>query len=90
MDPSKRLISLDAFRGLVIAFMITVNTPGSWRQIYAPLRHASWHGCTPTDLVFPFFLFIVGVAMWFSFRKYDHAATPEAIKKVLKRTALIF
>lgn len=90
MDSSKRLVSLDAFRGLVIAFMITVNTPGNWQQIYAPLRHASWHGCTPTDLVFPFFLFIVGVAMWFSFRKYDHAATPEVIKKVLKRTALIF
>lgn len=90
MDPSKRLISLDAFRGIVIAFMITVNTPGTWKQIYAPLRHASWHGCTPTDLVFPFFLFIVGVAMWFSFQKYDHAATPDAVKKVLKRTALIF
>lgn len=90
MDSSKRLVSLDAFRGLVIAFMITVNTPGTWRHIYAPLRHASWHGCTPTDLVFPFFLFIVGVAMWFSFQKYDHAATPEAIQKVLKRTALIF
>ncbi len=90
MDPSKRLVSLDAFRGLVIAFMITVNTPGSWQQIYAPLRHASWHGCTPTDLVFPFFLFIVGVAMWFAFRKYNHTATPEAVRKVLRRTGLIF
>jgi predicted acyltransferase len=90
MDPSKRLVSLDAFRGLVIAFMITVNTPGSWQQIYAPLRHASWHGCTPTDLVFPFFLFIVGVAMWFAFRKYNHTATPDAVRKVLRRTGLIF
>jgi len=90
MDQSNRLLSLDAFRGLVIGFMITVNTPGTWGKIYAPLRHAAWHGCTPTDLVFPFFLFIVGVAMWFSFRKYDHSANPEAVRKVLKRTALIF
>jgi len=90
MDQSNRLLSLDAFRGLVIGFMITVNTPGTWGKIYAPLRHAAWHGCTPTDLVFPFFLFIVGVAMWFSFRKYDHIANPDAVRKVLKRTALIF
>lgn len=90
MDQSNRLLSLDAFRGLVIGFMITVNTPGTWDKIYAPVRHAAWHGCTPTDLVFPFFLFIVGVSMWFSFRKYDHMASPEAVRKVLKRTALIF
>lgn len=90
MDVPKRLVSLDAFRGLVIAFMIIVNTPGNWQHIYPPLRHAAWHGCTPTDLVFPFFLFIVGVAMWFSFRKYNHTATPEALKKVLKRTIRIF
>jgi predicted acyltransferase len=87
---SKRLISLDVFRGATIAFMITVNNPGSWSHIYAPLGHAKWFGCTPTDLVFPFFLFIVGVAMWFSFAKFGHKLTPEAGKKILKRTFLIF
>jgi len=58
-----RLASLDAFRGLTIAGMILVNDPGSWRFVYPPLRHAEWHGWTPTDLVFPFFVFIVGVAI---------------------------
>ncbi|MBU4443990.1 hypothetical protein KJ656_02755 [bacterium] len=87
---SMRLVSLDVFRGATIAFMITVNNPGSWSHIYAPLCHAKWFGCTPTDLVFPFFLFIVGVAMWFAFAKFDHKLTPEAGKKILKRTLLIF
>ena len=59
-----RLVSLDIFRGLTVAFMIIVNTPGSWEYVYSPLRHAKWHGCTPTDLVFPFFLFIVGVLVF--------------------------
>ena len=58
-----RLTSLDAFRGLTIAAMILVNNPGSWSYVYPPLRHAEWHGWTPTDLIFPFFLFIVGVAI---------------------------
>ena len=52
---AKRLIALDVLRGLTIALMIMVNTPGSWSYVYPPLRHAEWHGCTPTDLVFPFF-----------------------------------
>ena len=86
----KRLVSLDMFRGATIALMITVNNPGSWSHIYAPLRHAKWFGCTPTDLVFPFFLFIVGVAMWFAFKKFDHKFTPAARNKILKRTILIF
>ena len=55
---NSRLISLDFFRGLTIAAMIVVNDPGSWSYVYPPLRHAEWHGVTPTDLVFPFFLFI--------------------------------
>ena len=59
----ERLLSLDFFRGLTVAAMILVNNPGSWGNIYAPLEHAAWHGCTPTDLVFPFFLFIVGVSI---------------------------
>ncbi len=66
-SPPGRLASLDAFRGLAIAGMILVNNPGSWSHVYAPLRHAAWHGATPTDLVFPFFLFGIGVAMSFSF-----------------------
>ena len=61
-----RLISLDAFRGITIIGMILVNNPGSWSHVYPPLLHAEWHGWTPTDLIFPFFLFIVGVAMSFS------------------------
>jgi predicted acyltransferase len=65
-----RLKSLDVFRGIAIASMILVNNPGSWKQVYPPLEHAEWHGCTPTDLVFPFFLFIVGCAMSFSLSKY--------------------
>lgn len=62
-----RLASLDAFRGLAVAGMILVNNPGSWSHVYGPLRHAAWHGATPTDLVFPFFLFAVGVSLSFSF-----------------------
>lgn len=87
---SGRLISLDIFRGLTIGFMIIVNTPGSWEYVYAPLRHAKWHGCTPTDLVFPFFLFIVGVSMWFSLRKYGHELNGSSILRVARRTVSIF
>lgn len=87
---SKRLVALDVFRGATIALMITVNNPGSWAHIYAPLRHAKWFGCTPTDLVFPFFLFIVGVAMWLAFQKYGRRLNPESGRKILKRTLLIF
>ena len=66
---SQRLISLDFFRGLTIAAMIVVNDPGSWTYIFDPLRHAQWNGATPTDLVFPFFLFIVGVSIVLSLSK---------------------
>lgn len=85
-----RLTALDAFRGLTIAGMILVNDPGNWRYVYRPLRHAEWIGCTPTDLVFPFFLFIVGVAMWYSFKKFDHKPTVQVWKKIFVRAALIF
>lgn len=67
--PSGRLASLDVFRGITIAGMLLVNNPGSWAAVYPPLRHAEWHGLTPTDLIFPYFLFIVGVSMTFSFAK---------------------
>lgn len=90
MSTTNRLISLDVFRGMTIAFMILVNTPGTWNHVYAPLRHAPWNGCTPTDLVFPFFLFIVGVSMYLAFSKFNHHLTKEALQKILKRTAIIF
>ena len=63
----RRILAIDAFRGLTLAFMIIVNMPGSWTKAYQPLKHANWHGCTPTDLVFPFFLFVVGISMSYSF-----------------------
>jgi len=87
---SKRLISLDVLRGITISFMILVNNPGSWAYVYPPLRHAKWNGCTPTDLVFPFFLFIVGVSVWFSFEKYQTKISKQTLYKILKRTAIIF
>ncbi len=68
-----RLLSLDVFRGITIAGMILVNNPGTWDTIYPPLEHAAWHGCTPTDLVFPFFLFIVGVAITYALSKKKDA-----------------
>ncbi|MCX6334985.1 MAG: hypothetical protein NT092_11890 [Bacteroidia bacterium] len=87
---STRLVSLDIFRGLTVAFMIIVNTPGSWDYVYAPLRHAKWHGCTPTDLVFPFFLFIVGVSLWYSMKKYGNEINTGSIIRILRRTLAIF
>ncbi len=87
---TQRLVALDVLRGLTIALMIMVNTPGSWSYVYPPLRHAEWNGTTPTDLVFPFFLFIVGVSMWFSFRKYGGRITKSGLLKVFKRFTVIF
>ena len=87
---TNRLISLDIFRGITVAFMIIVNTPGSWNYVYAPLLHAKWHGCTPTDLVFPFFLFIVGISTFFSLKKYGGKINSDSTTRILKRTVLIF
>jgi len=89
-EKQDRLISLDAFRGVTIALMILVNNPGTWAHVYAPLRHAKWHGCTLTDLVFPFFLFIIGVSMRFSFEKYEFCKWGPLFKKVVFRTMTIF
>lgn len=86
----KRFLSLDVLRGVTVAGMILVNNPGSWGHIFAPLKHSAWNGCTPTDLVFPFFLFIVGAAAWFSMRKSNHELTSPIFWKVLKRGGLIF
>ncbi len=87
-----RLLSLDAFRGLTIAGMILVNNPGSWETVYAPLKHAPWDGWTPTDLVFPSFLFIVGVAIPLAFRKrLERGDTAlSLLVKVARRSVLIF
>ena len=68
---NKRLLALDVMRGITIAGMILVNTPGSWQHAYAPLKHAEWIGLTPTDLVFPFFMFIMGISTYISLRKYN-------------------
>jgi len=85
-----RYLALDAFRGITIALMILVNTPGTWSHVYAPLLHADWNGATPTDLVFPFFLFIIGSAMFFSFKKSNFSATPEQFKRIIKRGFIMF
>ncbi|MGB3546954.1 MAG: DUF5009 domain-containing protein [Saprospiraceae bacterium] len=90
MLATDRLQSLDIFRGFTIALMILVNDPGSWAQIYPPLRHAEWHGCTPTDLVFPFFLYIVGISMAFSLGKRGMTLSGPVLAKIARRTALIF
>jgi predicted acyltransferase len=87
---SGRLLSLDILRGITIAGMIMVNNPGSWNYIYTPLGHAHWHGLTPTDLVFPFFMFIMGVSTYMSLRKFDFEPSGAAIWKVVRRTILIF
>ena len=70
--------------------MILVNNPGNWTNVYSPLRHAKWHGCTPTDLVFPFFLFIVGLSMRFSFEKYNYTISRDLLCKIFWRSFTIF
>ncbi len=89
-EKPQRYFSLDVLRGLTIALMVLVNTPGSWSSIYAPFKHAAWHGFTLTDLVFPTFLFVIGNAMSFSLSKYEEKGESAFWKKVLKRSFLIF
>ncbi len=84
----KRYVSLDVMRGLTVACMILVNNPGSWSHVFPLLRHAEWVGCTPTDLVFPFFVFCMGAAMAFSLQKYQSAG--KAALKIFKRGIAIF
>lgn len=86
----KRLLALDVLRGITIAGMIMVNNPGSWSYVYAPLQHAPWIGLTPTDLVFPFFMFIMGISTYISLRKYNFEFSRSAALKILKRTVVIF
>lgn len=91
-NPSDRLVSLDVFRGITIAGMVLVNNPGTWSSIYWPLEHAEWNGWTPTDLVFPFFLFIVGVAIPLAFgrRVSSGGSKRDLYLKIVRRTLIIF
>lgn len=86
----ERFLSLDVFRGMTVALMILVNNPGTWDHIYEPLDHAPWVGCTFADLVFPFFLFAVGNALAFVMPGLENAGTPVFLKKVIKRSLIIF
>lgn len=87
---NQRFYSLDVFRGATVCLMILVNNPGSWAHIYAPLEHAPWHGLTPTDLVFPFFLFAVGNALAFVMPRLEEGGDAVFWNKVIKRSLLIF
>jgi predicted acyltransferase len=91
VNPNERLLSLDVFRGMTVAGMLLVNQPGDWSNIYPPLAHAAWHGWTPTDLIFPFFLFIVGVTTHLSLQARRRRGAPDGaiVRQVAKRAALI-
>lgn len=91
MKPTERLVSLDVFRGLTVAGMLLVNNPGTWGAIYPPLGHAAWHGWTPTDLIFPFFLFIVGITTHLSLSSRRARGDSDAVlrRQVLRRGVLI-
>jgi predicted acyltransferase len=88
----ERLLSLDIFRGLTVAAMLLVNDPGSWSAIFPPLQHAKWHGWTPTDLIFPFFLFIVGITTYLSISARRARGDDEGaiIRQILRRGAIIY
>ena len=87
---NKRLLSLDILRGITIAGMLLVNNPGTWSYIYRPLEHADWIGLTPTDLVFPFFIFCMGVSMAFSLKKFNYKLSGPLMMKIVKRTVILF
>jgi predicted acyltransferase len=92
MSEQTRLISLDVFRGITIAGMVLVNNPGTWGAIYSPLEHAEWNGWTPTDLIFPYFLFIVGVAIPLALGKRveEGGITKDVYFKIIRRSLVIF
>lgn len=92
MKPTERLVSLDVFRGITIMGMILVNNPGTWSAVYPQLLHAEWHGCTFTDLIFPFFLFIVGVAISYSLtkRKMQGGSMKSLYLNIIRRTVILF
>ena len=88
--PKQRMLALDILRGITIAGMILVNNPGSWSNMYAPLAHAPWHGLTPTDLIFPFFMFIMGISTFISLRKFEFKLSLPLFVKIIRRTVVIF
>src|SRR5512147_2515854 len=90
--PKERLLALDVFRGATVAGMLLVNNPGTWSAIYPPLEHADWHGWTPTDLIFPFFLFIVGVAIPLALgrRLAEGEGRAGIVAKIIRRAVIIF
>jgi len=90
INPSNRLLSLDVFRGITIAAMVLVNNPGSWDFAYAPLKHSKWDGLTPTDLIFPFFMFIMGISMYLSYKKFDFKFSGQTMIKLLRRAVFLF
>lgn len=90
MKNKQRLVALDVMRGLTIAGMILVNTAGTWSHVYAPLQHARWNGLTPTDLIFPFFLFMMGVSMYISFKKCSFHLNSQLLLKIVRRSLLLF
>jgi len=85
----QRILSVDIFRGLTIAFMILVNTPGTWSHVFPPLEHAAWHGITPTDLIFPFFLLIVGTSIVLAYHNKRYGNEKKIIKKIIIRSIKI-
>lgn len=90
MSKMQRVMAVDVMRGITLAGMILVNNAGSWSRAYEPLRHAPWHGLTPTDLVFPFFMFIMGVSTYLSMSKRGFKATPGTLGRIARRAAVIF
>jgi predicted acyltransferase len=88
MNPPQRFLALDVLRGMTVCFMIIVNTPGG--PAYAPLNHASWNGFTPTDLVFPTFMFVVGNALSFVMKKWEGLSDSVVVWKIIKRALIIF
>ncbi len=90
IENNHRYVALDVFRGLAIGLMILVNTPGDWGSVYSPLLHSEWEGLTPTDLVFPFFLYIVGASIFFAFREQGFLMSKPTMTKVLRRFLILF
>ena len=89
-EASKRIEAVDVLRGITMAFMILVNNPGDWSHVYAPLQHASWNGLTPTDCIFPVFLFLMGFSIYLSLSKYQFRLSAPLTRRILKRFVLLF
>ena len=87
---STRILAIDILRGITIAGMILVNNPGNWGRIFAPFEHAEWNGMTPTDLVFPFFMFVMGMCIYIAMKKFDFACNKSTVYRITKRMVLIY